>query len=433
MNKALSIVCPWVTPKVFPNFEDPAPRVRSFFDHYESWFLHAETVVLCFAAGNGDHILNYRGTAGLDDAFEWARYNCFRAAHMTGNFDGLDEAAERARLNAHNNPQELAFRHNLDWLNRVREGGERSYNPYSAGPSLVISEQVLTYRILGRFYVCFREEAQKRGINLKLLEYLEPGPEFCPCVWKTQLHPEGAQGNADAEGSVAQGVIDVCSTLREDSFPYAAFPRGIPAGTNTGGFVAAQTAAFVRDFELDGVYLGNQFGLIGFWDPKNAPPATPERREGVKRFFQSFRNAMGDKLIYWMDTYWPAEIEIEKWAMSEENYAVMDAVMCSNFAVLVERTQIAPNVESKQRISQKHGGRPAVLFSVDFVDPWYWYRTYLDDRKNFLFQHEIYRSHGARCQGVSFFANDTFGHWVMPEPLAETLQVILETHGKKQS
>jgi hypothetical protein len=29
--------CPWVTPKVFADFADPRPEVKSFFDHYADW------------------------------------------------------------------------------------------------------------------------------------------------------------------------------------------------------------------------------------------------------------------------------------------------------------------------------------------------------------------------------------------------------------
>jgi hypothetical protein len=396
-----------LTPKVFPNFDDPSPRVREFFDHYRPLFRLADRVVIAFAAGNGDHILNYPGREGWSATFDWARYNCF--------VPGGDAAR---------------MRHNYDWLIRAREGGEHSYNPFMAGPMFIVSEQVMNYEVLKRIYDAFRIEAQVRGIDLQILEYLEPGPEFCACEWKTVRHPEGAQGNADAGGHVVQGVIDVTSHLKADAQPYAAYPKGIPGGTNTGEFVINQIDAYTRDFELDGVFLGNQFGLIGFWHPDNAPPATPARRDGIKRFFHDLRRKLGQRTIYWMDTYWPADMEIEKWSMSEENYAQLDAVMMSNFAVIVERTQVVPNLESRLRIAQKFGGRPDTMFSFDFVDPWYWYRTYLDDRKNFLFQHDVFRKHGHRTQGMWFFANDTFGHWVMPGPLGETSRVIAEALGK---
>ena len=152
--------------------------------------------------------------------------------------------------------------------------------------------------------------------------------------------------------------------------------------------------------------------------------ATTERRAGILRFFQQLRAALGDRLVYWMDTYWPADVEIEKWAMSEEAYAQLDAVMISNFAVIVKTEQIVPNLQSRLRIAGKFGGRPNTLFSVDFFDPWYTYRVYLDMKQFIEIQHEIYRTWGAKCQGVSFFANDTFGLWVPEQPLNRTYQAL---------
>ena len=269
------------------------------------------------------------------------------------------------------------------------------------------------YRKLAAIYRAFREVAAERKVNLKLLEYFEPGPEFCHSDFKQRHHEV-----------MANGVIDVTLPLAADSRAYAARPGGIPAGLAAGDFVAEQCGAFVRDFELDGVLLGNQCGLIGFWHPNSAPPATAERRAGILRFFKQLRAAMGDRLVYWMDTYWPADVEIEKWAMSEEAYAQLDAVMISNFAVIVKTEQIVPNLQSRLRIAGKFGGRPNTLFSVDFFDPWYTYRVYLDMKQFIEIQHEIYRTWGAKCQGVSFFANDTFGLWVPEQPLNRTYQAL---------
>ncbi|MDQ7992026.1 MAG: hypothetical protein REI45_05010, partial [Propionicimonas sp.] len=284
-------VYPWVTPKIFADPSDVPARTAQFFDHYAEWFGLADEVVLTVATGNGDHVLNYRGADHPEDTFDWARYNCYAGAE--------------------NDP----LRHNLNWLTRVREGGERSFNPYMAGPTFVVNEHRLDYRDLGRIYRAFREEADRRGIALTLLEYLEPGPEFCASEWKTLRHPEAAPGSADAGGTVASGLIDVCTTLAADDRAYAAYPDGIAEGTSTAEFIARQTAAFVTDFGLDGIQLGNQFGLLGLWDPRSAPPPSAERRAGVTRFFTLMRAQLGSRRIYWQDSFWPAAVEDEAWGM----------------------------------------------------------------------------------------------------------------------
>lgn len=391
--------CLWLTPKIFDDLADPVPAVEAFYDHHREW-CDGRPLTVVFAASNGDHVLNYAGRAHRSARFDWARYNCF----------ALGEGG----------PDAMSRRHNLDWLTRVREGGERSYNPYSAGPMFVLSEQEMDYDLLAGIYAALRSVAAARGIPLTLLEYLEPGPEFCRSEWKTARHPEVSAAAADAGGHVVPGVIDVTLPLDGDRHSYAAYPAGIPPGLAAGDFVAKQAAAFVDDFALDGIFLGNQFGLVGFWHPDNAPEPTPERAAGIERFFTGLRRAMGERLVYWMDTYWSADAERECWAMSDASYACLDAILISTFAVLVERTEIEPNVRSKAGLG------PKLLFGLDFVDPWYWYRTHLDDRRTYLYQREILPKLASLVEGVSFFANDTFGHFVPAGPLAETLGTVRE-------
>ena len=139
--KKLKTFMPWVTPKIFPDLSNPGARVAEFFDHYGEFIAMAETLVVAFATGNGDQVFCYGGKDHWEENFEWARYNNYQSP--TGSM---------AR--------------NLDWLQRVRDGGERSYNPYLAGPCVVISEQKLNYRLLAGIYRAFREEAARhRGVG----------------------------------------------------------------------------------------------------------------------------------------------------------------------------------------------------------------------------------------------------------------------------
>ncbi len=87
--------------KDFADFAELRPAVQSFFDHYAAWIKAADVTVLNFCAGNGDHLLNYRGKGGCNDTFDRARYSSY-------------SGGDAARLT-----------HNLDWLRRVRDGAER--------------------------------------------------------------------------------------------------------------------------------------------------------------------------------------------------------------------------------------------------------------------------------------------------------------------
>ena len=393
-------VCLWVTPKIFDDLRSPAAGVAAFFDHHSEWIADNDLTVV-FCAGNGDHVLDWRGAGGLDNTFDWARYNAYAWDPEAGE---TFEKTVRA--------------HNANWLNRVREGGERSFNPYSAGPMMVLSEQQMDYRTLADIYTALRTEAARRGIDLRLLEYLEPGPEFCRSEWKTGRHPEVAAARADAGGHEIPGLIDVTLPLNADPISYAGWKDGIPAGTLAGDFIARQTAAFVDDFQLDGVLLGNQFGLLGFWHPDNAPELTDARREGIERFFTRLRAEMNDRQIYWMDSYWRADVEREVWGMTDACYEALDAIIVSTFAVLVERTEIVPNLQSKAPMKAR------TLYAVDFVDPWYAYRTHLDDIRSYEYQRQVLRKHRDLTDGVTFFANDTFGQFVPRERLDETRQLL---------
>ena len=384
----------WITPKIFDDLCRPAAAVGAFFDHYRDW-IDGRSVTILFAAGNGDHVLNYAGRGGRLDRFDWARYNAYAPGPE---------------------PDRMRRGHNLEWLQRVREGGERSLDPYASGPMMILSEQVMDYEVLAGIYATISAEAESRSIGIRLLEYLEPGTGRCAGEWRSRRHPEATPRTGDSAS------IDVTLPLRGDDLRYAAFPDGVPDGLAAGDFVAAQTAAFCADFGLDGVLLGDRFGLAGPRHPGDAPEPSDERRSGIERFFTLMRARMESRLVYWMDTYWPADVERDAWGMTDKAYSTLDAILVSTFATGVERTQIAPNLRSKAALSG-----PRVIMGLDFVDPWHWHRTYLDDRRTYLYQREVLADCAELIDGVTFFGNDTFGHFVMADPLAETLETLRRT------
>ncbi len=403
----------WVTPKIFADLADPQPGVAAFFDHYADWFDRVDEVVVTFCAGNGDHVLAYPGTGHGATRFDWGRYNSYVGTAVSTRD------------------------HNGHWLRVAREDRVIAGNPYHAGPAFVLSEQPMDYATLAAIYRSFRDEARRRGIPLVLLEYLEPGSEFCACVWKTERHPEAASGWVDAGGNIAPGLLDVAAVLDADTEVYAAYPSGIPAGEPVERFAARQIAAFVADFGLDGITLGNQFGLIGIWHPEHAVQSTPERRASVTRFFTRLRELLdagagagtgagagAGARIYWQDSFWPVEVEQDVWGMTDEAYAALSGIVVSNFAVLAREDNIAESARSKIALRDRLGGELEIIYSLDFVDPWYWYRVYLDSPHFWHRQRAVYGELSGMLDGVMFFANDTFGHFVMPDPLGTTLALL---------
>lgn len=53
--------------------------------------------------------------------------------------------------------------------------------------------------------------------------------------------------------------------------------------------------------------------------------------------------------------------------------------------------------------------------------------AHLDDIRTYRYQRQLLPTLAAEVDGVSFFANDTFGHHVPAGLLAETLEVVRAT------
>ena len=388
----MKVFNPWLTPKIFGDFTEIEQTVQCFYDHYADYIRGSEKTVINFCTGNGDHILNY---AGMDDTteFDWARYNRYVC----------DEGV-------------TVRDHNLGWLKDCYEPQVHDAEYYPKGPSFLTSDKRMNNALLLSVYRAFYKIAKERGINVQILEYLEPGPEFCDSVWKRERHPE----------CLSNMVIDVCAKLKGDEHRYSAYPDGIAEGTPVSEFIARQCRNFVHDFGIDGICLGNQFGLLGFWDPNAAPPLTQEREEAIGKFFRTMRSELDGKLLYWMDSYHPVETEISVWGMRKENYACLDGIIVSSFAVLVKEELLIPNIQSKRKVCDICLQKPDVLFTMDFVDPWYQYRVYVDYPDKYEYQRQCFEKVKKLCDGVSFFANDTFGLYVFEKPLRDTLKRILQ-------
>jgi hypothetical protein len=122
-----------VTPKMLPDFANPEVAVAQFFERYKSLTSRAAEVIVIFAVGNSDHILNYRGAAYWKDNAEWARTT-----------DGIP-----------------------------------------------VSDRVLDYYQIDGIVRAFKSGATSAGIRLKVYDQIDSGGEFTVTNdFKYVLHPE---------------------------------------------------------------------------------------------------------------------------------------------------------------------------------------------------------------------------------------------------
>ena len=94
------------------------------------------------------------------------------------------------------------------------------------------------------------------------------------------------------------GFVDCTAELRKDHRKYAAYPEGIPAGEPIGLFLGKQCSCFLRDMEMDFVWLSNGFGFSAdpwklqgkiFDGEKFYPEKLLAARERVISFWKNFR------------------------------------------------------------------------------------------------------------------------------------------------
>ena len=369
-----------ITPKVVADFTRPRPSVEHLVAYYRPLIERAGHWIWIWATGNADHALSYSGAHDHDRAVPWARYSAYSKG-----------VAER-------NAQ-----------------GECVVDNFCAGPFWTIREDTLSYRQIAGIVEELRAATQAVCPDVKVIEYVDPGPEFCESPFKDAWHPEILTGWT--------GAVDVRAALMADSRSYAAWPKGIPEGLPVRDFVAGQCRAYCEELEFDGVYLGNQFGTREWWDPARAHGYSDEEARLIELWFRTMKQAMGpDRLVYWMDSYWEVSVEHDRWSVPLSAYQYMDGIVCSAWNVIIQSNdQVRRNVESKLALSN----RPTIFFQVDHVDPWYRYNAIDYLRPRYLRNVEMFYDFVPRVDGLKFQANDEWGKPV-PKPEIDLLVDALD-------
>lgn len=366
----IEILSVLVTPKIFKQPFNSDREINFFFEYYKELFELFDLLIIIFAVGNGEHILLYRGSKFLQDEVKWARYN---------SYINLKERK-------------------------------------------VISNFKLTYALIKEIIKKFKSKYR----NLRVFDTLDPGPEFCESEFREKRHPEVMWW--DDIRNVHHRFFDWCwvdvsAVLKKDTFTYSSFPQGIPEGIRFSDFLTSQLQDYLKDMDLDGIFLQNAYGTLGQWEPRYAKGwgegFNSVRAKYILHFFQSLKQKLGKKEIFWWDTYWPKEYEYGAWSVPEEAYHYMDYLLLANHAVIIPPEIAKRNLESK--LNLKH---PKLILSIDLVDPWYEYKTYEKYPYHFTGTLKILKEFKSKIDGIQIWLNDAWGNFVPREVLLKVFQAV---------
>ncbi len=227
------------------------------FEQWKPLIKNCETVSVMFWAADGSEILEYN--RDMNEEIEWCRY--IGTANLP--FNPTDDDA--------------VCPHKYKYY-------------YTENPP------VITYGVMKRIVEIFKEEGRKALPKAKILvgDTFDIGPEFAESDFKYKRHTEICTGQTLDK----LGFVDCTATLNADDRPYAAYPDGIPQDTPLGLFLGKQCNEFLRDMDMDFVWLSNGFGFSADpWSLKGRvydgetfhPEKLKETREKVFRFWKLFR------------------------------------------------------------------------------------------------------------------------------------------------
>ncbi len=222
---------------------------------------HAETASVMFWTADGSEILDYKGK--LDEPFEW----CYFISTANPPI-GMDNATWG------------------DFANRRyrREPGKMTYGKlkYILDTMKRVGEELFPHK------------------KLRMVETFDIGPEFAISDFKYNRHKEILGGNGEG---IRTMFVDSTSVLHGDSYPYAAYPCGIPEGTPFATFLGKQANAFLRDMGFEALWLSNGMGFsVDPWQTEGDifrdgifhGERLGEAKDDVIRFWKLLREAMPD-------------------------------------------------------------------------------------------------------------------------------------------
>lgn len=250
---------------------------QKVFEQWKPLIKNREIISIMMWSSDGSELLDYTGD--LDKEFEWCCYVGTANKPLVGDMPPETSPHKRKQLYMENPPR-------------------------------------MTYRILKTIVDTFKEEGKKYfpSSEIRVGTTFDIGPEFAISDFKYNRHREICNGT----GCDQFGFVDATALLDGDTYPYAAYPDGIPDKTPMGTFLGAQANVFLRDMGFDFIWLSNGMGFC--YEPWNKlgkiydgeefhTDKLPATREKVFLFWKLFRDACPDYHIATRGTNYSAAID----------------------------------------------------------------------------------------------------------------------------
>lgn len=333
---------------------------QGIFTQWRPLLKNRESISVMLWVSDGSEILDYTGE--LEKTFEWAYFVGTANLPLATAEDDADGVTLHAKK-----------RYYMD-------------NP-----------PVMTYGILKTIVRILKEEGKKAfpDATIRVGETFDIGPEFAISDFKYKRHTEICAGT---ELDCKLRFVDSSAVLHADTYPYAAYPNGIPQDLPFGTFFGAQVKAFFRDMGFDYIWLSNGLGfsadpwsLTGkIFDGERFHGEKLERTaQKVFAFWKLFREACPDIPIETRGTNNSAGIDyatdgVPLWDIYQGNFNMMPppnspwAAINDNYGLEL--------MGHMSRICELPGNE--FLFRYYIHDPWWmnspWYDRY-DGRANDIY------------------------------------------------
>lgn len=231
---------------------------NKIFTDWYNLLKNREEIDIMLWVGDGSELFDYTGD--MKKSFDWAKYI---------------GTANKPLISSEDDP---------------------ATTPHNKKQLYISNPPEFTYEILKKIIDTIRNKATRFFPHSKILigETIDIGPEFAVSDFKYNRHIE----ICSEPNSAGLRFVDSTALLSADNYPYAGFPKGIPEGTPLGLFIGKQTQCFLRDMELDYIWLSNGLGFSSnpwetsgkiFDGEKFHPEKLSSTKNAVMQFWSDFR------------------------------------------------------------------------------------------------------------------------------------------------